>query len=72
MIWGLAGLVLVFSGRPDPTGYIGAAFLILAPVVGVVAIARTRTRVTIVVGVLATVPLALFAVVLWMLSNDTS
>ena len=72
VIWGVLGLVLVFSLPPDPIGYIGAGCMILAVVVAIVAIVRSPTPMTIVVGVIAIVPLGLLVLALWMLANDPS
>ena len=73
----LIGLVLTFSGGPDPLPYVGGAFILLAPIVALVGLAQSRggwwTRVIALVIVAACLlPLGFLAWVFYVLANDSS
>ena len=72
LIWAIAGLILVFSLPPDPIGYIGAALMVLAAFVAIAAVVRSPGPVTIVLGLVALIPLGLFALTLYLLANSST
>jgi hypothetical protein len=64
--------VVTFSLPPDPWPYVGAALMLLAPLLAIAAFVRSRRVVTVLVAVLALIPLGLPSVVLYVIAHDTS
>jgi hypothetical protein len=69
---GVVGLVMVFSLPPDPGPYIGAALMVLAPLLAIAAFVRSRRTVTAVAMALAVIPLGLLILALYVVATDTS
>ncbi len=63
------GLVLVFSGQPDPWPYVGVALIATGPLIAIVVMIRSFRPASVLAFLLTLIPAGLFAWLLYIVAT---